>query len=903
MTIRNLEFLFKPRSIAVVGASDQPHSVGETVLRNLLAGGFEGPILPVNPRHQQLAGLAVHPSVTALPIVPDLAVICTPAPTVPQIVADAAARGTRAAIVITSGLGAREVAGGPTFRDAMLDAARPHLLRILGPNCIGLLVPALGINASFAHTGARAGNVAFVSQSGALVTSVLDWATSRGIGFSKFVSIGDSADVDFGDLIDYLGSDAETRAILLYVESIRAARKFMSASRAAARNKPVIVVKAGRVSEGAKAAASHTGALAGADDVYAAAIRRAGMLRVDTTEALFDAVETLARARPVAGDRLAIMTNGGGPGVMATDALVLGHGRLATLSASTLARLDAVLPATWSRGNPVDIGGDAPIARYVATLQALHEEPGCDAVLFIHSPTAIVSSADIASAVAVPARDGAKPVFACWLGGDALREARATFTRAGIPHYDTPESAVGAFLQTVEYRRNQALLLEAPPATTIVQRQDRAPAHAVVRDAVAAGRRILSEADSKTVLRTYGIPVVETRSAGARADDAARCADSLGYPVALKILSPQITHKSDVGGVALDLENTGAVRQAATSMLERVGRARPDATLSGFTVQRMIRRPNARELIVGVSTDPVFGPIILFGAGGKAVEVIGDRAVGLPPLNAVLAQDIVGRTRIAKLLAAYRDAPAANVDAVVRTLMQVADLAADIAEIVELDINPLLADESGVIALDARIVVESAAKPGAARLAILPYPSELEDWLDWDGTRVLLRPIRPEDGDQHRRFLAALAPEDLRERVFIRARELHATELGRLTQIDYDREMAFVAVVERPSGNDTIGVVRAIADPDHRTAQFAIIVRSDLKGRRLGTLLLRKMTGYCRARGIERLTGEAAADNERVFALARRHGFALMPSVDGKSVTLVADLAKRSTDAEAAASS
>ena len=903
MTIRNLEFLFKPRSIAVIGASDRPHSVGETVLRNLTAGGFDGAILPVNPRHQRLAGIAVHPSVSALPIVPDLAVICTPAPTVPQIIADVAARGTRAAIVITSGLGARNAAGGPTLRDAMLAAARPHLLRILGPNCIGMLVPALGINASFAHIGARAGNVAFVSQSGALVTSVLDWATSRGIGFSKFVSIGDSADVDFGDLVDYLGSDPETRAILLYVESIRAARKFMSASRAAARNKPVIVVKAGRVAEGAKAAASHTGALAGADDVYAAAIRRAGMLRVDTTEALFDAVETLARAKPVAGDRLAIMTNGGGPGVMATDALVLGHGRSATLSPSTLARLDAVLPVTWSRGNPVDIGGDAPIGRYVATLQALHDEPGCDAVLFIHSPTAIVSSADIASAVALPARDGAKPVFACWLGGDALHDARATFTRDGIPHYDTPESAVGAFLQTVEYRRNQALLLEAPPATTIVQRLDRAPAHAVVRDSIAAGQRILSEADSKTVLRTYGIPVVETRIAGASADDAARCADALGYPVALKILSPQITHKSDVGGVALDLEDADAVRRAAAGMLERVARARPDATLSGFTVQRMIRRPNARELIVGVTSDPVFGPIILFGAGGKAVEVIGDRAVGLPPLNAVLAQDIVARTRIAKLLAAYRDAPAADVDAVVRTLMQVADLAADIADIVELDINPLLADESGVVALDARIVVESAREPGAARLAILPYPSELEEWVEWDGTRVLLRPIRPEDGDQHRAFLAALAPEDLRERVFIRARELHATELGRLTQIDYDREMAFVAVVERPSGNDTIGVVRAIADPDHRTAQFAIIVRSDLKGRRLGTLLLRKMTDYCRARGIERLTGEAGPGNERVFALARRHGFALMPSGDGKSVMLVADLAKRSTDAEAVAPS
>jgi len=897
MTVRNLEFFFRPRSIALVGASDRPHSVGGTVLRNLLAGGFAGPIMPVNPRHRELGGLEVHATVADLPQVPELAVICTPPATVPGLIEELGARGTRAAIVITAGLGAKAADGAMTLKEAMLAAAGRHLLRILGPNCIGLLVPGIGLNASFAHVDALPGSVAFVSQSGALVTAVLDWAKSRGIGFSKFVSIGDSADVDFGDLIDHLASDPETSAILLYVESIHAARKFMSAARAAARNKPVIVVKSGRVAEGAKAAASHTGALAGADDVYDAAIRRAGMLRVLTTEELFDAVETLARAKPLGGERLAIMTNGGGPGVMATDALVLDHGRLAGLAPATLGRLDAFLPATWSHGNPADIGGDAPVERYVQTLRVLLDAPECDAILFLHCPTAIVASADIASAVAPIAREARKPLFACWLGGDAVQEARRIFAGAGIPDYDTPENAVHAFLQVVEYRRNQELLLEVPPARTAGVAPDRARARAAVDRALREGGRILSEADSKTVLAAYGVPIVETRIV-AGVDEAVRSAGELGYPVALKILSPQITHKSDVGGVALDLETADAVAAAARAMRERVQRARPDATLAGFTVQRMVRRPDAHELIVGVTTDPVFGPVILFGAGGKAVEVVGDRAVGLPPLNAVLARDIVSRTRVARLLAGYRDRPAADMHAIEETLMRISDLVADVPEIVELDINPLLADERGVVALDARIVVAAARAPGVERFAIKPYPAELEEWVAWHGMQVLLRPIRPEDGAQQLRFFRGLQPDDVRQRVFIRTRELGPTQVGRLTQIDYDREMAFVAVVEREAGKpETLGVVRAIADPDNGTAQFAIIVRSELKGRGLGSILLRKLIDYLRARGTRWIEGEALPGNERVFALVRRYGFAIAPSADGSTVTLRASLGNGSTAA------
>ncbi|MGE5169860.1 MAG: bifunctional acetate--CoA ligase family protein/GNAT family N-acetyltransferase [Rudaea sp.] len=886
MTIRNLQGFFAPASIAVIGASDTPQSVGATLLRNVVASGFGGDVFPVNPRHRRLGGLEVYARVSDLPRTPDLAVICTPASTVPQIVADLGLRGTRAAIVITAGLGAKTADGSTTLKDAMLAAARPYVLRILGPNCIGVLVPGVHLNASFAHTDALAGNVAFISQSGALVTVVLDWAKSRGIGFSKFISIGDSADVDFGDLIDYLASDPQTSAILLYIESIHAARKFMSAARAAARNKPVVVVKAGRAAEGAKAAASHTGALAGADDVYDAAIRRAGMLRVLTTEELFDAVQTLARAAPVRGERLAIVTNGGGPGVMATDALVLGRGLLAPLSPRSVARLDAALPPTWSHGNPVDIGGDAPVERYVEAMSILLDDPQCDALLFLHSPTAIVPSAAIAAAIVPVVKGAAKPVFGCWLGGDAVREAREIFARAGIPEYDTPESAVRAFLQAVEYRRNQDLLMQAPPATATGFTPDRDVARDAVRGTLDAGGRVLSEADSKTVLSAYGIPVVETRIA-ADVESAVECAKSLGFPVALKILSPQITHKSDVGGVVLDLDAPDAVAAAAIAMRERVKRVRPDATLAGFTVQSMVRRPDAHELIVGVSTDPVFGPVILFGAGGTAVEVIADRAVGLPPLDAVLARDIIGRTRVAKLLAGYRDRPAADVDAIAATLTRISALVADIPDIVELDINPLLADAQGVVALDARIVVERARTPRVDRFAIKPYPAELEERVQWGGVDLLLRPIRPEDAEQHREFSNALSPEDRRYRIFIRARDLDRTQLARLTQIDYDREMAFVAVAP---GDDqkphTLGVVRAIADPDNVVAEFAIIVRSDLKGRGLGSILLSKMIDYCKSRGTSRLVGEALPDNARVFALVRRYGFTVAPSSDGSTVML-----------------
>jgi acetyltransferase len=586
-------------------------------------------------------------------------------------------------------------------------------------------------------------------------------------------------------------------------------------------------------------------------------------------------VETLARARPLSGERLAIMTNGGGPGVMAADSLERLGGRLARLSPESLRALDACLPPNWSQANPVDIIGDAPVDRYVSTLDVLLKETQADAVLFLHAPSAIVGSSEIARGVLPAARTAQRNVLTCWLGGDALADARAQCAIAGLPTYDTPESAVRAYMQLVEYRRNQALLMQIPAAEPLPSRDHVAAVQTVIERALAQGREWLSEPEAKQVLAASGIPVVETRIAEG-VDEAVAAATALGYPVALKILSPQISHKSDVGGVTLGLDCAEAVREAAQAVLARVSRARPDAELRGFSVQRMVRREHARELIVGIADDLTFGPVILFGHGGTAVEQIADRAIALPPLNAELARDLIARTRVSRLLGAYRNQPSVDLDALVRCLQQVARLVADVPRIAELDINPLLADQQGVLALDARIRVTRDPVASAQRFAILPYPAELEEWIDWQNTRVLLRPIRPEDATQHLAFFDALSEDDVRGRMFIPQRELPRSQLARLTQIDYDREMAFIATREREDGTpETLGVVRALSDPDHIEAEFAIVVRSDLKRRGLGRILLDKIIRYSRARGTRRLVGMTLAENQPMRQLARSEGFSV----------------------------
>lgn len=875
MSVRHLDALFAPRCVAVIGASAREGNLGGIVLRNLREAGFAGPLWVVNRDGDKVAGVDAWPDVASLPGVPDLAVICTPAATVPQLVDALGRKGTRAAIVISAGMKKPLEEGGPTIEQAMLDAARPYVLRILGPNCIGALVPGQKLNASFAPGNAAPGQLAFVTQSGALATAMLDWANAHHIGFSHFVSLGDSADVDFGDVLDYLGSDAGTRAILMYMESVKHARKFMSAARAAARNKPVILVKAGRAPAGAKAAASHTGALAGSDTVFDAAVRRAGMLRVDTLEALFDAAQTLAHARPWRGERLALFTNGGGAGVLAADALSLGGGKLAALSEETLARLDAVLPTAWPRGNPVDIIGDAPVERYQQAIAVLLAAPEVDGVLFMHAPTAIVPAREIAAALLPVIQEARKPVLNCWLGGATVEPAREAFAQAGLSSYDTPEHAVAGWLQLAQYHRNQAALLELPDAQPPQIRPDRAAAEAVLRQALAAGREWLDEAQAKAVLAAYGIPIVPTRRVR-DADEAARAATELGFPVALKIISPQIVHKSDVGGVVLNLGTPDEVRNAVVRMRQRVAHEVPQAHVLGFTVQPMVRRARAHELIVGIATDEVFGPVVLFGAGGTAVEIRKDRALDLPPLNAVLAQELVARTRIGALLAPHRGQPGADQEAVVDALLRVSQIACELPAVAELDINPLLADADGVVALDARIRLRRPAPGERSRLALRPYPSELEEAVELGGQKLLLRPIRPDDGARLASFYEAATPADMRLRFFLSRREVPRSELARYCQIDYDREMTFVAI----AGDRLAGEVRAVCDPDNAQAEFAIQIASDWQNRGLGRVLMDKLLAYLRAHGTAEVVGQCLQENRGMVALAREAGFEVKTAPD-----------------------
>ncbi|WP_282604703.1 bifunctional acetate--CoA ligase family protein/GNAT family N-acetyltransferase [Pelagibius sp. Alg239-R121] len=890
MSIRHLESLFKPKSLAVIGASRREGSLGAVLAANLMSAKFAGTIYPVHPKSEKINGLTAFPSVAELPEAPDLAVLATPPDTVPDLIGQLAERGTRGAVVITAGFGEGGNREGQQRRQKMLDAARSNTLRIIGPNCLGVIVPGSGLNASFSHIAALPGDLAFVTQSGAMVTAMLDWATPRGIGFSHVVSLGDKSDVDFGDMLDYLAQDQATRAVLLYVESITHARKFMSAARAAARSKPVIVIKGGRYAEGAKAAASHTGALAGSDAVYDAVFSRAGLLRVFSLEELFDAAETLATVRTVRGDRLAIATNGGGLGVLATDALIEQGGQLAELSSETIERLDGVLPPTWSRSNPVDIIGDAPGARYTAALDILMDDTAADALLVMNCPTAVASSLEaaqaVASSIAKPASGlgsarGGKPVFTAWVGEAAARDARAVFDGNHLPTYNTPEQAVRGFMHLVHYKRNQVLLTETP--SSIIDNPDgsaalpdRASVRTLISTALAEGREWLSEPEAKAVLSAYDIPVVETYQVDSP-EAAASAAARIAGPVVLKILSPDLTHKSDVGGVMLGLEGETEVLEAAQEMQARIHRLAPHAVLRGFTVQSFCQRPHAQELIVGAATDAQFGPVILFGAGGTAVEVLADKAIGLPPLNSTLARALIEETRVFRLLQGYRDRAPADLDAVAATLIRLSDLIVDFNEIAEVDINPLLADAQGVVALDARVRVRPDIGTVGQRLAIRPYPRELEQNFTLpDGTGIFLRPIRPEDEPLLQQMFDQLSPQDVRLRFFASLTELSHSFAARLTQIDYHREMAFIALSKSEDGSPEIwGVVRISADPDNERAEYAVLVRSDIKGRGLGVELMNRILNYARSRGLEEIWGDVLDHNRRMLELARELGFSI----------------------------
>ena len=873
MTTRNLDAMLAPKSVALIGATPRSGSVGGTIAANLAASDFSGSVHFVNPHHDSILGRPCVGGVSDLANAPDLAVISTPPASVPGLVAELADKGCRAVLVITAGLDADQ-------KQRMLHAARPKLVRILGPNSVGLMLPQIGLNASFAHRAPLSGDLAFLSQSGALVTAVIDWACGREIGFSHVVSLGDMADVDFGDLLDYLAGDTKSRAILLYMEAVTNAPKFLSAARRAARVKPVIVIKSGRHASAARAAASHTGRLAGNDAAYDAAFRRAGLLRVTALNELFEAAEMLARVPRLTGERLMILTNGGGAGVLAADHLADVGGVLAELGTETRATLDRLLPPAWSKANPVDVIGDASPERYAVALEALLADANCDAVLAINCPTALASSTQIARKVVATYRTAqranrtAKPLVTNWLGDGAATEARRVFAHEGIPTFETPGAAVRGFSQLVRYSRAQDELMRTPPGMPHDAAPDSARVDAVIRAAVGCGRSMLSEAEGKDILAAYGIPVAASVIATdpVAAGQAARHLLADGDAVVLKILSDDISHKSDVGGVCLDLASPGAVEAAAKAMLARVTAARPKAGIKGFTLSPMIRRPHAHELIVGMSVDPTFGPLMLFGAGGTAVEVVADTSIALPPLDLKLATDLVQRTRIARLLAGYRDRRPADIEAIAATLVRLSALVIRHPEIREIDINPLLADDSGVIALDARVKVVDNKLAPRTPLVVKPYPAQWEKTVELQGVgTVLLRPIRPEDEVLYAAFVAKVTPEDLRLRLFAPQKELSHKFLARLTQIDYAREIAFVALAQ--NNGELLGVSRFAADPEYERAEYAVMVRSDLKGCGLGWLLMSHLIDYAKATGIVELYGSVLAENTTMLRMCRELGF------------------------------
>ncbi|HET7715468.1 MAG TPA: bifunctional acetate--CoA ligase family protein/GNAT family N-acetyltransferase [Bauldia sp.] len=891
MSTYRLDRLFGPSSVALVGASPRRSSLGNAILCNLRDAGFPGAIRLVNPRYREIDGVAVSSSLRDLSPSPDVAIIAVPPEAVPGVVADAAETGVAAAIILTAGLGR-----GPGSLAAQCQAAaRAKGLRLVGPNCLGVMVPRAKFDATFAARMPPPGDLALVSQSGGIAAGMIEWAAERAIGFSAIVSIGDQIDIDFGDCLDFLALDPATRAILLYVESVTDARKFMSAARAAARTKPVVAIKAGRHAPAAKAAATHTGALAGSDVVYDAAFRRAGLLRVLDLGELFEAAETLGRIRTVSGNRLAILTNGGGVGVLAVDRLIDFGGVPAALSPDTLARLDSILPPTWSRANPVDIIGDADPTRCAAALAALVADRENDAVLVMNVETALASATESAQAVAdfvmtERDRNGApKPVLATWVG-TADRVAQ-TFTGAGIPHYATETEAVRGFMHLVGYREAIAALMATPPSLPA----DFAPAADTARRIVArvldAGRTWLDPVEVSDVCRAYGIPVTPIAAVATPEEAAAKAMPWLaaGQAVAVKILSHDIVHKSEVGGVRLGLIDAEAVREAASDVIAASRAKRPDARIAGVIVQPMIVRPKARELLAGVADDPTFGPVIVFGHGGVGVEVIDDKAVALPPLDLRLAYDLIGRTRIARLLDAYRNVPAARIDDVAVVLVRLAQLAADIPELRELDINPLLADETGVLALDMRIAVAPAAKsagPGHPRFAVRPYPGEWERRLVLAaGWRILVRPIRPEDEGLVRAFFAHVTPDDLRLRFFAPVRDLSHVFIARLTQLDYARAIAFIAIDEETG--DMIGSVRLHADANYERAEYAVLVRSDLKGRGLGWALMSLMLDYARAEGLRNVEGQVLRDNTAMLKMCGEFGFGIAADPDDPNIRIV----------------
>jgi len=884
-----LSALFAPKSVAMFGASETPDSVGQVVFKNLLDGGFDGDIYAINPKRETVQGQKAYPNLEEVGEDVDLAIVATPARTVPGIVEQCGEYGIKSMIILSAGF--REIGEqGRALEDKVIDTARSHGIRFMGPNCLGLIRPSIGLNATFGNNNAAKGGVALVSQSGALCTSILDWAENRDVGFSAVVSTGIAADIDFGDILDFLASDPKTESIILYVEGLSDSRRFMSGLRAASRIKPVIAIKAGRSAEGAAASMSHTGAIVGGDAAFTAALNRSGVVRVDTISQVFAAAGTLSSKYKSAGDRMAIITNAGGPAVLATDRAPEVGLQIAELGDETLKALNEVLPATWSHGNPVDIIGDATPERYEEAVDIVLKDPSVDGALVILTPQAMTAPVEVAEAVVKASEKNRKPIITSWMGGRQVNPARALFRQARIPTFNTPEAAVDAFHYLARYRANQQLLLQTPGRLPIEHDEPNIDAaRLIIESALNEKRSVLTEPESIALLEAFNIPTIRNGIARS-SEEALVLATSMGFPVAMKIYSEDISHKSDVGGVKLNIRNAADVRGNYRELIERVQRNRPDANLEGVTVEAMHRTTNGREVMVGVINDPVFGPVISFGAGGTFVEVMEDASIALPPINERLARNLISRTKIAKALGQFRNMPAAKVDAVVDVLLRVSNMACELPWLKEMDINPLIVDEHEAMAVDARIVV-GVPKPSTdkyAHMAIHPYPSDLESTFQLpDGRDVTIRPIRPEDAEIEQDFIRNLSDEAKYFRFMHAVHELTPEMLVRFTQIDYHREMALIAVTWEDGKEIEHGVVRYVTNPDQNSCEFAIVISDEFQGHGIGQRMITRLMEIARSRGLDLIEGEVLTANHRMLELVRSLDFQVERSTDNPGVQYV----------------
>ena len=886
MGTTNLDKIFKPRVVAILGASDTEGSVGYAVSVNFVRGLFEGKSYLVNNHKSEILGVKAYPTIGAVPETVDLAIIATPAKTVCGLVEECGQAGVKGIVILSAGFKETGPAG-KAMEDEILQVANKYGIRIVGPNCLGIIRPATRLNGTFLSKVPKPGTVAFLSQSGALGSAILDTAIHENVGFSTFVSVGSMIDVDFGDLIDYFGSDPNTRSILMYIEGVTNARRFMSAARHFARSKPIVVVKAGRFRESAKAVASHTGSLSGEDAIYEAAFKRAGIVRVDEISDLFNAAEVLSTQPLPSGPRLAIITNAGGPGVMTADALLTRGGKLAELSPKTMERLNAVLPPFWSRGNPIDLIGDAGPERYRAALEACLDDDNVDGILILLTVQAMINPLAVAEAIVDVLQSKTyqnKTILASFMGKSRVSEANTYFAGHNIPTYDSPEMAVKTYLTMYQYRRNIDLLYQTPEELSVDSAPPRRPISVILRRAAQEGREVLTEEEAKRVLKYYGFPVVATETA-ATADEAAEKARHFGYPVVLKILSPDIPHKSEAGGVALDIGSEDEVRRQFDVLIARAKAFKPGAQILGVTVQPMIAK-GGHELIVGGKVDSLFGPTILFGMGGIGVELYRDTAVAIPPLNTTLIRRMLEETKVYQVLKGYRNQPRANLELLEKTLLLFSQLLVDFPQIKEIDINPLLLSESKVHILDARILIDRALvnRPveAHANLVVSPYPKKYEArWRMPSGEEVLLRPIKPEDEPMWLEMFKGFSEESVRYRFFQVIKDTPHEVRVRYCNIDYDREIAIVPEIVQNGKRRILGVGRLSIEPDGKSGEFAIIVTDEFQNAGLGTKLTDHVLEVAEDMGVERVYSVMLAENYRALSLMKRMGFSLTYSDDG----------------------